>query len=79
MPQKQQFQEWLIKHHKGSIDKVIAIIKTMVYPYLEIVDGSKRPLIPKDFKEYLEILKPLGIFTSFKEEDKGYRVYHSTK
>ena len=60
MPQKQQFQEWLIKHHKGSIDKVIAIIKTMVYPYLEI-------------------LKPLGVFTSFKEEDKGYRVYHSTK
>ena len=79
MPQKQQFQEWLIKRHRGSIEKVIAIIKTMAYPYLEIADDSKRPLIPKDFKEYLEILKPLGIFTSFKEEDRGYRVYHSTK
>ena len=79
MPQKQQYQEWLIKRYKGSYDKVIAIIKTMVYPYFEIADDSKRPLIPKDFKDYLAILKPLGIFTSFKEEAKGYRVYHSTK
>ncbi|MEE1121445.1 MAG: P-loop NTPase fold protein [Prevotella sp.] len=79
MPQKQQYQEWLIKRYKGSIEKVIAIIKTMVYPYFEIADDSKRPLIPKGFKVYLDILEPLGIFTSFKEEDKGYRVYHSTK
>lgn len=79
MPQKQQYQKWLIKRHRGSIEKVIAIIKTMVEPYSEIVDDSKRPLIPKDFKEYLDILEPLGLFTSFKEEDKGYRVYHSTK
>ncbi|MBP5703947.1 MAG: hypothetical protein J6X12_04510 [Paludibacteraceae bacterium] len=79
MPQKQQFQEWLIERYKDSIEKVIAIIKTMDSPYWEIADGSKRPLIPKNFKKYLEILKPLGIFTSFREEDNGYRIYHSTK
>ena len=78
-PNKQQFQEWLIKRYRESREKERAIVKTMKFPYYEIVDASKRPLIPKDFKEYLVLLEPLGLFTSFKEEERGYRVYHSTK
>ena len=78
-PNKQQFQEWLIKRYRESREKERAIVKTMKFPYYEIVDASKRPLIPMDFKEYLVLLEPLGLFTSFKEEERGYRVYHSTK
>lgn len=78
-PQKQQFQEWLIKRYRDSAEKERVIVKTMAYPYCDIADDLKRPLIPKEFKEYLDVLEPLGLFTSSKEEKKGYRVFHSTK
>ena len=55
-PQKQHFQEWLIKRYPESREKEISIIKTMDYPYYEIIDDSKRPLIPAEFKEYLDNL-----------------------
>jgi len=76
---KKQFQEWLIKRYLSDVDKEKIILKSMRYPYSEIVDDTKRPLVPKEFKEYLDLLAPLGLFTSNKEEEKGYRVYHSTK
>ena len=78
-PQKQQFQKWLIKRYPESREKEISIIKTMDYPYYEIIEDSKRPLIPFEFKEYLDLLKPLGLYTSYKPEKKGLRVFHSTK
>ena len=78
-PQKQQFQEWLIKGNLNSVEKVRTILKTMRYPYCDIVDDSNRPLIPKDFKVYLDLLAPMGFFTSCKEEKNGYRIFHSTK
>ena len=76
---KKQFQEWLIKRYLSDVDKEKIILKSMRYPYSEVVDDTKRPLVPKDFKEYLDLLAPLGLFTSNKEEEKGYRVFHSTK
>ena len=76
---KKQFQEWLIKRYLSDVNKEKIILKSMRYPYSEIVDDTKRPLVPKEFKEYLDLLAPLGLFTSNKEEEKGYRVYHSTK
>lgn len=76
---KIQFQEWLLEKHFADSKRVITIITTMASPYNEIVDDSKRPVIPKDFQKYLDLIKPLGLYTSYKEEKSGYRVYHSTK
>ena len=76
---KLRFQEWLLQRHKDDLVKVTAVLNSMVTPYSEIVIETKRPLIPKAFKEYLEMLSPLGLYTSYKEEKNGYRVYHSTK
>ena len=76
---KMRFQEWLLKKHKDDALKVTTILSSMLNPYAEIVNESKRPLVPKAFKDYLDLLSPLGLFTSYKEEKNGYRVYHSTK
>ncbi len=76
---KMQFQERLLGKHYADPEKVVTIISTMASPYNEIVDDSKRPVVPKDFKKYLDLIKPLGLYTSYKEEKSGYRVYHSTK
>ena len=67
------------KNNKGDLAKVITILQTMLYPYAEIVNDMKRPLVPKEFQEYLDMIQPLGLFTSYKEEKNGLRVYHSTK
>jgi hypothetical protein len=76
---KMRLQEWLLKNNKGDLAKVITILQTMLYPYAEIVNDMKRPLVPKEFQEYLDMIQPLGLFTSYKEEKNGLRVYHSTK
>lgn len=76
---KLRFQEWLLQRHKDDLAKVTTILGSMINPYAEIVNEAKRPLVPKAFKEYLDLLSPLGLFTSYKEEKNGYRVYHSTK
>lgn len=76
---KMRFQERLIKKHKDDAFKVITILSCMLNPYAEIVNETKRPLVPKAFKDYLDMLSPLGLFTSYKEEKNGLRVYHSTK
>lgn len=77
---KMDFQKWLIKRHKDSVEIVTAVLKTMPKPYKEIADASKRPLIPVEFKEYLDIIKPLGLFTTCSPDgEKGYRIYRSTK
>lgn len=76
---KMQFQKWIIKRHSEETDKIIVVIGLMPLPYREIIDENKRPLIPKDFKEYLDIIHRLGIIASYREESKGYRVYHSPK
>lgn len=76
---KMRFQEWLLKQHKGDVVKVTSILGSMMNPYAEIVNDTKRPLVPKAFKDYLDMIQPLGLYTSYKEEKNGYRVFHSTK
>ena len=76
---KLHFQVWLLKMHYANADKVVSIIETMTPPYCDIVDDSKRPLVPMEFQECLDLLKPLGLFSSYKEEKKGLRVFHSSK
>lgn len=77
--EKVQLQEWLLRNNKSDLMKVTTILQTMLNPYAEIVNDMKRPLVPKEFKEYLDMIQPLGLFTSYKEEKNGLRVFHSTK
>lgn len=76
---KMRFQEWLLKQHKDDLAKVTTVLRTMLNPYAEILNEMKRPLVPKEFQSILDAIQPLGLFTSYKEEEKGLRVYHSTK
>lgn len=76
---KMKFQEWLLKNNKGDVSKVTTILGTMTTRYAEIIDEARRPLVPKGFRVYLDMIQPLGLFTSYKEEKNGLRVYHSTK
>lgn len=73
-PQKQQFQEMLIKRHRTSVDEITIILNSMGHPYSEIA-GNSRPLdIPVDFKEYLEIIKPLKLFSKYRKLKNVYRI-----
>ena len=76
---KMRLQGWLLKNNRGDLIKVTTILQTMQNPYAEIVNDTKRPLVPKEFQDYLDMILPLGLFTSYKEEKNGLRVYHSTK
>lgn len=76
---KMRLQEWLLKNNRNDKMKVTTILQTMLSPYAEIVNDTKRPLVPKEFQEYLDMIQSLGLFTSYKEEKNGLRVYHSTK
>lgn len=76
---KSRFQERLIRQNRGDKLKVTKVLQSMDDPFSEIVNDKKRPLVPKQFKEYLDMIQPLGIFTSYKEEKNGLRVFHSTK
>ena len=73
-PQKQQFQKMLIKRHRTSVDEITIILNSMGHPYSEIA-GNSRPLdIPVDFKEYLEIIKPLKLFSKYRKLKNVYRI-----
>ena len=76
---KVNFMEWLLKQNRSDVMKVTTVLKAMLNPYADIVNKMRHPLVPKEFKEYLDLIQPLGLFTSYKEEEKGLRVYHSTK
>lgn len=76
---KMRLQEWLLKNNRGDLIKITTILQSMQNPYAEIVNYTKRPLVPKEFQDYLDMILPLGLFTSYKEEKNGLRVYHSTK
>lgn len=76
---KVNFMEWLLKQNKSDVVKVTAVLKAMQNPYADIVNKMRHPLVPNGFKAYLDLIQPLGLFTSYKEEEKGLRVYHSTK
>ena len=73
-PQKQQFQKMLIKNHRKYVDEITIILNSMGHPYSEIA-GNSRPLdIPDDFKEYLEIIKPLKLFNKYRKLKNVYRI-----
>ena len=76
---KVNFMEWLLKQNRSDVMKVTTVLKAMQNPYADIVNKMRHPLVPNGFKAYLDLIQPLGLFTSYKEEEKGLRVYHSTK
>ena len=73
-PQKQQFQKMLIKSHRMSVDEINIILNSMGHPYSEIADNSRPLDIPVDFKEYLEIIKPLKLFSKYRKLKNVYRI-----
>lgn len=69
-------------YNRSTISDVNNVINSFGGIYPDIIDSEKRALIPNTSinKNLLEKLKTLGAISSYKEkEDKGLRVYHSTK
>ena len=74
-----RFQDWIIRQHRTDPNKVSFVLASMASPFCDIIDYSKRPLIPTSFKEILGIIQELGIISSYKEVKNGLRVFHGVK
>ena len=68
-----QFNYSILKNNEIDI-----FLQSLGESYSEITDKHKRPsiLISNESKIILSVLKEIDYISSFKETDKGYRIYH---
>lgn len=59
-------------------NEIDIFLKSLGENYCEITDKHKRPtiFISNENKNLLSVLKKIGYISSFKETEKGYRIYH---
>ena len=68
-----QFNYSILKNNEIDI-----FLQSLGESYSEITDKHKRPsiLISNESKTILSVLKKIDYISSFKETEKGYRIYH---
>lgn len=67
------------RHNEFDNDFTTEFIETLPEPYLEINNKRKRPIIPNTEvnRAFLNILESKGVFSSFTETGKGFKVWQN--
>jgi hypothetical protein len=79
LPDEKRIKLFVDRQNKFDSDSITQFIETLSEPYSEINNKSKRPTIPNTEvnRAFLKILESKGIFSSFKETEKGLKIWQN--